>query len=76
MSTWTVWSNSDRSEVALVRGEHPPRFADGTPRKYRNLRAAPHIALVIGWDDEITAQIEGIADFPTGTELERVRECY
>ncbi|WP_437670599.1 hypothetical protein [Sorangium sp. So ce131] len=31
---------------------------------------------MIGWDDEITAQIEGVADFPAGTELERVRECY
>ena len=24
-------------------------------RKYRNLRVDPRIALVIGWDDEITA---------------------
>ena len=45
-------------------------------RKYRNLRADPRIALVIGWDDEITAQIDGLADFPTGEELDRVRECY
>src|SRR5258705_9408970 len=44
-------------------------------RKSRNLRAEPRIALVIGWD-EITAQIEGIADFPAGEELERLRECY
>ena len=45
-------------------------------RKYRNLRADPRIALVIGWDGEITAQLEGIADFPQGTELDRVRGCY
>jgi general stress protein 26 len=45
-------------------------------RKYRNLRADPRIALVIGWEHEITAQIEGVADFPTGAELERIRECY
>jgi general stress protein 26 len=45
-------------------------------RKCRNLRADPRIALVIGWDDEITAQIDGLADFPTGKELDRVRECY
>jgi pyridoxine/pyridoxamine 5'-phosphate oxidase len=45
-------------------------------RKYANLCADPRIALVIGWDHEITAQIEGRADFPTGAELERVRECY
>ena len=47
-----------------------------TTRKYRNLRADPRIALVIGWDDEVTAQLEGVADFPTGEELERVRDCY
>src|SRR6266496_3944507 len=47
-----------------------------TARKYRNLCADPRIALVIGWDDEITAQIEGVVDFPTGAELERIRECY
>jgi uncharacterized pyridoxamine 5'-phosphate oxidase family protein len=45
-------------------------------RKYRNLVVEPRIALVIGWDDEITVQLEGIADFPTGEERERVRECY
>jgi hypothetical protein len=47
-----------------------------TTRKHRNLRADPRIALVIGWDDAITAQIEGSVDFPTGKDLERVRECY
>ncbi len=47
-----------------------------TARKYRNLRADPRIALVIGWDDEITVQIEGAADVPTGQELARIRECY
>lgn len=46
-----------------------------TTRKYANLRADPRIALVIG-RDETTAQIEGIADFPTGQELDRIRECY
>jgi len=44
--------------------------------KYRNLRADPRIALVIGWDHDITAQIEGVADFPTGRELERIRAFY
>jgi pyridoxine/pyridoxamine 5'-phosphate oxidase len=47
-----------------------------TSRKYKNLVADPRIALVIGWDDEITAQIEGVVDFPSGPERERIRECY
>jgi PPOX class probable F420-dependent enzyme len=45
-------------------------------RKYQNLRRDPRIALVIGWDGEITVQIEGVADFPTGDDLDRIRECY
>ncbi|MHB8416791.1 MAG: pyridoxamine 5'-phosphate oxidase family protein [Myxococcales bacterium] len=45
-------------------------------RKFENLRANPRIALVVGWDEERTAQVEGVADFPTGADLDRVRECY
>ncbi|HYP74804.1 MAG TPA: pyridoxamine 5'-phosphate oxidase family protein [Polyangiaceae bacterium] len=45
-------------------------------RKYQNLVENPRIALVIGWDREVTMQIEGIVDFPSGAELERVREVY
>jgi len=47
-----------------------------TSRKCRNLRANPRSAFVIGWDQEITAQLEGIADEPTGKERERVLETY
>jgi hypothetical protein len=47
-----------------------------TTRKARNLAADPRIALVIGWDDQATAQIEGVVDFPSGDELARVREVY
>jgi pyridoxine/pyridoxamine 5'-phosphate oxidase len=47
-----------------------------TSRKYRNLRDDPRVALVIGWEHEITVQIEGVADVPVGDELERVRACY
>ncbi len=45
-------------------------------RKYENLRADPRIALVIGWDDAVTVQLQGTVDFPEGAELERIRECY
>jgi general stress protein 26 len=45
-------------------------------RKYANLVHRPQIALVIGWDDTITAQIEGVVDFPAGEELERIKQCY
>lgn len=47
-----------------------------TSRKFKNLTEDPRIALVIGWDDEVTAQLEGRADVPTGVELERLRAVY
>ena len=47
-----------------------------TSRKYQNLRADPHAALVIGWHAEQTAQVEGVADFPTGTELYACKRVY
>jgi hypothetical protein len=45
-------------------------------RKYDNLQRDPRVALVVGWDQEVTFQIEGVADFPQGDELERVRAVY
>jgi len=45
-------------------------------RKLQNLLVDPRIALVIGWDDAQCAQIEGVADVPTGEELERIKQCY
>ena len=45
-------------------------------RKARNLERDPRVALVVGWDDEQTAQIEGVADFPSGEELRRLQRRY
>jgi pyridoxine/pyridoxamine 5'-phosphate oxidase len=50
-----------------------------TSRKASNLRKDSRIALVLGgWGagEEQTVQYEGVADEPTGAELERVRELY
>jgi len=44
-------------------------------RKYANLRADPRVALVV-YSGESTAQLEGVADFPEGAELERLRNDY
>ncbi len=48
----------------------------GTSRKMTNLRRDPRITIVVGWDDEQTVQIEGIADEPRGAELERLKAAY
>jgi general stress protein 26 len=50
-----------------------------TSRKVDNLRRNPRIALVIGGTtggDERTVQYEGVADEPTGAELQRLKELY
>jgi general stress protein 26 len=48
-------------------------------RKATNLRTNPGVALVIGgWNDgdPRTVQCEGLADFPVGAELERLKQAY
>lgn len=45
-------------------------------RKAVNLRANPRIALVMGWDDGQTAQIEGVVDEPSGNVLRQLQETY
>lgn len=45
-------------------------------RKCQNLRQSPKISVVVGWDEEVTVQYEGMADEPSGTELERLKQCY
>ena len=51
----------------------------GSTRKAENLRRNPKLALVIGGlvaGDERTVQYEGVADEPSGTELERIKQAY
>lgn len=48
----------------------------GTTRKAQNLRRDPRIALVVGWDDEQTVQLEGVADEPSSDELVRLKRAY
>jgi len=48
----------------------------GSTRKALNLRRDGRIALVIGWDEEQTVQVEGVADEPAGAELEELRRTY
>lgn len=48
-------------------------------RKVANLRASPRVAFVIGgWSpgDERTVQLEGVADEPSGVELDRLKHAY
>jgi general stress protein 26 len=47
-----------------------------TSRKAQHLRRDPRIALVVGWDEEQTAQLEGRVDEPGGDELRRLKAVY
>lgn len=48
----------------------------GTTRKMAHLRRDPRIALVVGWDDEQSVQLEGVADEPQGEDLARLKAVY
>jgi pyridoxine/pyridoxamine 5'-phosphate oxidase len=48
----------------------------GTSRKAQNLRRDPRIALVVGWDDEQTVQLEGRADEAIAGQLARLKSVY
>jgi pyridoxine/pyridoxamine 5'-phosphate oxidase len=48
----------------------------GDSRKAENLRRSGRIALVIGWDEEQTVQLEGTTDEPAGAALEALQQVY
>ena len=48
----------------------------GTSRKAANLRHDARVAIVVGWDDEQTVQLEGTADEPSGEDLARLKAVY
>lgn len=45
-------------------------------RKFVNIEPEARVAVVVGWDDEVTVQIEGVADIPTGANRDRCLEAY
>ncbi len=47
-----------------------------TTRKALNLSARPAAALVVGWDDERSVQIEGVAREPEGDDLAAIKGAY
>jgi len=47
-----------------------------TNRKAVNLARNPAVALVIGWDDNISLQIEGVARRPVDADLSSAKAAY
>jgi general stress protein 26 len=47
-----------------------------TYRKYKNLKNNPDVAVVIGWDENVTIQYEGRAAELSGQELKKYQALY
>lgn len=45
-------------------------------RKYKNLTLNSNISFVIGWDNSLTLQYEGIAKIPNHKELDNLLQTY
>jgi pyridoxine/pyridoxamine 5'-phosphate oxidase len=68
-------------EAALIGYAFDPGFGlvfdtAALSRKARNLRGRAEAAIVIGWDEETTVQLEGVGCEPAGHELSRAKEVY
>lgn len=61
---------SSRNEFEIIFGTYY------TTRKYRNLSKNPKIAVVIGWDESVTVQIEGIAEELDGDLLKECKRIH
>jgi pyridoxine/pyridoxamine 5'-phosphate oxidase len=61
---------------ALTHGNEVVFDTLSTSRKAVNLARNPKAALVIGWDDNISLQIEGLARRPTGDDLASAKTAY
>jgi hypothetical protein len=74
-------SPSREPQVAVVRFVVTDAFelvidTTETTRKATNLRENGKIAFAIGWDENQTIQIQGLADEPLGQELQRLKNVY
>ncbi len=47
-----------------------------TTRKYRNLKQNPKVAVVVGWDESVTVQMEGSAEELHGELLEECKRIH
>jgi len=61
---------SELEDLSLIFGTF------NTFRKYKNIKTNPRVALVIGWDNHITLQYEGIATELTGDEKKKAEQVH
>lgn len=62
------FSQTDKLEIVF------DTFA--TYRKYQNLSLNSHVAFVIGWDQDITVQYEGVAEEVSNNDLKKYQSIH
>lgn len=76
----TVGANSKPESAVLEFGETEELElifdTYTTSRKYKNLQINKNVSFVIGWDDDITVQYEGIAAEVRGEEATKYKQVY
>ena len=45
-------------------------------RKYKNLQTNKNVSFVIGWDEDITVQYEGVAEEIRGEDAKKYKQAY
>jgi uncharacterized pyridoxamine 5'-phosphate oxidase family protein len=61
----SIWEGKPQSAVVVISVKDGLEIFFNTlkvTRKYRNLTADPNTSLVVGWDEGVTLQIEGLAE--------------
>lgn len=77
----TVDKNNNPEAAVIEFGDTPDLeiiFDTLAPsyRKYQNLKLNPQVAFVIGWENDITVQYEGVAREVAGSEKENYKKQY
>jgi pyridoxine/pyridoxamine 5'-phosphate oxidase len=77
VSTVSASGQPQAATVGIAIGDELELVFDtlATTRKFANLVREPRVAVVLG-EGELTVQLEGRADVPTGAELARVQAIY
>jgi nitroimidazol reductase NimA-like FMN-containing flavoprotein (pyridoxamine 5'-phosphate oxidase superfamily) len=75
----STWNGSPQAATVAFteRSNHELIFATSNcSRKYRNLKADPKIAVVVGWDEAVTVQGQGSAFELAGQEQVEAEEAH
>jgi pyridoxine/pyridoxamine 5'-phosphate oxidase len=75
----SIWEGKPQSAVVVISIKNDSEVLFNTPktsRKYRNLKANPNTSLVIGWNEGITVQFEGVAEEVPSDEFEEYQKIH